>query len=224
MKTNYVLVDYENVQPKDVALLIGGPFKVKIKVFLGPSQAKVPVSLAAALQGLGSDAEYVVIETGAKNALDFHIAYYIGRLACEEPSAHFHIISKDTGFDPLIKYLETIEITAQRSPAIADIPCFKPAVLPTTDEGRIHAAIADLSRRKAAKPGSEKTLRSTLHALFKKELSEQDLTALLAALIQRGIVKVEDTKVSYNLPPDAQVPVSRTLISADVSTALRSVE
>jgi hypothetical protein len=30
MKTNYVLVDYENVQPTDLAKLRGGSFKVKV--------------------------------------------------------------------------------------------------------------------------------------------------------------------------------------------------
>ena len=38
MKTNYVLVDYENVQPKDLALVKDGPFRVK--VFLGPNRRR----------------------------------------------------------------------------------------------------------------------------------------------------------------------------------------
>ena len=29
-RTNFVLVDFENVQPKDIDLLKDGPFKVKI--------------------------------------------------------------------------------------------------------------------------------------------------------------------------------------------------
>ena len=53
---------------------------------------------------------------------------------------------------------------------------------------------------KAAKPRAEKTLLSTLHALFKKELSEDQLSALFALLCKRGIVKVDGTKVSYELP------------------------
>lgn len=75
-KTNYVLIDYENVQPKDLGLLRDGPFKVKI--FLGKHQDKIPVSLATALQALGSDAEYIALDYSGKNALDFHIAYYLG--------------------------------------------------------------------------------------------------------------------------------------------------
>jgi hypothetical protein len=61
--------DYENVQPKELALLRGGHFKVKL--FLGASQAKIPVALAAALHALGTNAEYVLLESRGPNALDF---------------------------------------------------------------------------------------------------------------------------------------------------------
>jgi hypothetical protein len=198
-RTNFVLVDFENVQPKDIGLLKDGPFKVK--VFLGPNQSKIPVSLAAALQSLGESAEYIVLETAGNNALDFHIAYYIGALSAAEPNAFFHVISKDTGFDSLLKYLKGKRILAQRSACIADIPYFKPA-LPAAPEAQVEAVIADLTRRKAAKPRTQKTLLSTLHALFKKELSEQQLAGLFAALCKRGIVKVEGTRVSYALPAE----------------------
>jgi hypothetical protein len=197
MRTNFVLVDFENVQPKDIGLLKGGPFKVK--VFLGPNQSKVSVTLASALQSLGSNAEYVLLETAGNNAVDFHIAYYLGVLASEDPTAYFHIISKDSGFDPLIKYLKGRKILAQRSPCIADMPYFKP-VLPATCEAQVDAVVADLIRRKAAKPRTKKSLISTLHALFKKELSEQQISQLFAALCTRGVVKVEGTKVLYDLP------------------------
>ncbi len=199
MRTNYVLVDFENVQPKDIGLLKDGPFKVK--VFLGPNQSKIPVALAAVLQTLGNNAEYVILETAGSNALDFHIAYYIGVLSGEDPTAYFHIISKDSGFDPLIKHLKGRKVFAQRSTCISDIPCFKPT-LPAAPNAQFEVVVADLIRRKASKPRTQKTLLSTLHALFKKELSEQQLTQLFASLCSRGIVKVEGTKVSYALPAE----------------------
>jgi hypothetical protein len=197
MRTNFVLVDYENTQPRDIGLLQGGPFKVK--VFLGPKQSRVPVALAEALQPLGGNAEYVILETAGNNAVDFHIAYYVGVLSSEDPTAYFHIISKDKGFDPLIKHLKRRKIFAQRSTCIAEMSYFKPA-RPAAPEAQVEAAVADLIRRKAAKPRSKKTLIGTLHALFKKELSEQQISQLLAALCARGVVKVEGTKVTYDLP------------------------
>ena len=41
MTTTYVLIDYENVQPNELALLRGGSFKVRL--FLGANQVKIPV-------------------------------------------------------------------------------------------------------------------------------------------------------------------------------------
>ncbi|WP_131111189.1 PIN domain-containing protein [Sulfuricystis thermophila] len=204
-RTNFVLVDFENVQPKDIGLLKDGPFKVK--VFLGPNQSKIPVALAAALQSLGESAEYIILESAGNNALDFHIAYYIGVLSAAEPAAFFHIISKDSGFDPLLKYLKGRKIFAQRSTCIADIPYFKPA-LPAAPEAQVEAVVANLVRRKTSKPRTQKTLLSTLHALFKKELSEQQLAALFSELCKRGFVRVEGTRVSYALPTDVVDPAS----------------
>ena len=122
-------------------------------------------------------------------------------LSAEDPSAYFHIISKDTGFDPLVKHLKGKKIFAQRSTSISDIPYFKPAS-PSAPAAQIEVAVADLVRRKASKPRTQKTLLSTLHALFKKELSEQQLGQLFASLCGRGIVRVDGTKVSYELPPE----------------------
>ncbi|MBV9791600.1 MAG: hypothetical protein JOZ51_25610, partial [Chloroflexi bacterium] len=119
MKTNYVLIDYENVQPAAVPVLAQEHFKVI--VFVGISQAKITFEVASALQHLGSRAEYVKISGSGPNALDFHIAFYIGQLVAQDPTAHFHIISKDTGFDPLIQHLKSKKVLASRWQDIADI-------------------------------------------------------------------------------------------------------
>jgi hypothetical protein len=197
LKTNFVLVDYENVQPTDLGLLRNGPFKVK--VFLGANQSKIPVALATAIQALGLNAEYVLLASSGSNALDFHIAYYLGLLSAQDSSAFFHIVSKDSGFDPLIKHLKSKGVLAQRSASIASIPFFKPA-LPSTSDDQVETVVAHLLKLKAARPRAQKTLLSTLHALFKKELSEHQLSALFASLCKRGIVKLDGTKVTYDLP------------------------
>ena len=110
MATNYVLVDFENVQPDSLAALANGPFRVK--VFVGAAQAKGRISfeLSHSMQMLGASAEYVRIARTGKNAVDMHIAYYVGRLLEKEPGAMIHIVSKDTDFDPLIEYLRAIKL------------------------------------------------------------------------------------------------------------------
>lgn len=87
MAINYVLIDFENVQPRNLEVLKQHPFKVY--VFVGANQAKVPFDLATAMQSLGDSAQYIKISDTGKNSLDFHIAYYIGELATKEPNAFF---------------------------------------------------------------------------------------------------------------------------------------
>jgi hypothetical protein len=91
MTTNYVLIDFENVQPKNLEILANHPFKVF--VFVGANQTKVSFDQAAAMQAMGDKARYIKIGGNGPNALDFHIAYYIGEFAAQEPDANFHIIS-----------------------------------------------------------------------------------------------------------------------------------
>lgn len=123
MRTNYVLIDFENVQPESLTMLNREHFHVMI--FTGATQKKVSIKLAKAIHEMGKNAEYIEISGKGNNALDFHIAYYIGQLAAKEPTAYFHIISKNTGFDPLIAYLKTKKISAARETDIGEIPLVK---------------------------------------------------------------------------------------------------
>ncbi len=130
MNTNYVLIDFENVQPESLERLT--PEHFKLIVFIGASQTRVPFEVAASLQEFGCRAKYVKVSAKGPNALDFHIAYYMGRLAAAEPTARFHVISKDTGFDPLIEHLRSQQIPARRVATIAEIPPVEPPANPAT--------------------------------------------------------------------------------------------
>jgi len=196
LKTNFLLVDFENVQPDNVGILNGRSFK--IEVFVGANQAKISFELARTLHVFGPDAEYVQIAGNGKNALDFHIAYYIGRLAAENPDASFYVISKDTGFDPLIKYLAAKGVSCQRSIAIPDIFGSK---LSSSEPvaNNIDAIIANLAIRKTGRPKTLKTLRGTINGLFRNKLPDAELDALIEKLTKRGVIKVVDGKVNYEL-------------------------
>ena len=198
VRTNFVLVDLENVQPTNIGLLYGGPFKIKL--FLGATQCKISVELARALQPFGPDVEYIQIDGNGPNALDFHIAYYVGRLAAEYPDAYFHIISKDTGFDPLIKHLKGQGISCQRSAAVTDIPMMKIANAESVPE-RVEALLDNLIKYKAAKPRTVETLRNSIRTCFANKLSDHEIQALLDQLAQRGVIRVLQGKVVYELPP-----------------------
>lgn len=217
MKTNYVLIDYENVHVKSLALLKDEHFR--IKVFLGPKNTRLPVELVLAMQGFGERAEYILLESPGTNALDFHITYYLGVLAANDPAGFFHIISKDTGFDPLLQHLKTKKVMSLRSASIEEMPCFRQSAAnmagpnrlseenkctrpePSAEIGEmIKIAIEDLARRNGSKPRTPKTLRSTIHAKLGKETPIVHIDTVYNALVEHGYVKVDGAKVVYALP------------------------
>jgi hypothetical protein len=199
VRTNHVLIDFENVQPDSLGALEHAHFKVHI--FVGANQTKLPFGVAAAIQRMGSRANYVKISGNGSNALDFHIAFYIGQLAAEDSSAYFHIVSKDAGFDPLIQHLKSRNIFAGRVKTITEIPLVKIANS-KSPEDRLTVAIEKLRQMKASKPRTLKTLRSTIASLFQKKLSDAEIDSLVEALAARKIAVVAGSKVSYSLDGD----------------------
>jgi len=97
-----LLVDFENVQQVDLSHVEA---TTRVVIFHGASQKSVPIELVTATQSLGKRVEWVKIEGNGNNALDFHIACYLGRILEKEPNSVCVVLSKDKGFDPLLKYL-----------------------------------------------------------------------------------------------------------------------
>lgn len=194
MRTNIVLIDFESVQPASLGVLAADHFR--LKVFVGATQSKLPFDLVAAMQRMGERAEYIKIAGTGPNALDFHIAYYIGRISRDETDAFFHIISKDTGFDPLIQHLKHQKIFCGRWPSLEEIPAVKAMHLTTPDE-RARAFLGRLQQPKASKPGTEKTLRSSVAAHFQKQLTDAEVSAIIDALQGLNHLSIIAGKVNY---------------------------
>ncbi len=194
---NYVLIDYENVQPKNLEILAQYPFE--ILVFVGSSQTKVSISLAVEMQKLGSRARYIQISGNGSNALDFHIAFYIGQLAEKEPGSYFHIISKDTGFDPLISHLKYQKIRVMRETDLAEIPLLRISNT-TNSEEQISAIVKNLIGRGQSRPRKLNTLSNTINSLFSEKLNSKEMELILKKLKDKKYISVNDSNVSYKLP------------------------
>lgn len=197
MKKDYVLIDYENVQPTAIEALEHEHFHVI--VFVGASQAKVTYEVASVLQRMGERASYIKIAGNGSNALDFHIAYYIGQLATKEPDAYFYIVSKDTGFDPLLQHLKSKKINARRVKNVTDLPLVKVAASKSKPD-RVSVVITNLTQRGESNPRTLKTLVSTINALFQKSLSKAEVEDIISELTKKGVVVINQSKVSYVLP------------------------
>ena len=197
MPINYVLIDFENVQPKNLEILKNHPFK--IFVFVGANQTKVPFELASVMQNFGDNAQYIKISGNGQNALDFHIAFYIGQLSLQDPEGFFHIISKDTGFDPLVKHLRTKKIRVHREKDLAEIPVLRISSATNNDE-KISAIIKNLAGRGQSRPRKIKTLANTINSLFTQKLKENELNNLIQDLREQKYIIIKDSNVSYKLP------------------------
>jgi hypothetical protein len=197
MKTNHVLIDYENVQPEVAEALAQPVFKVWI--FVGAQQHKVKYDLIELLQRKGDDARCIKISATARNALDFHMAYYVGQLATEHPEAYFHLIAKDTGMDPLVEHLQGRGLNVSRWADVFDISIIKRRA-DEPEQDKLSSIIEYLVRRGAQRPATLKTLLGSIAALFSPKLSESEATALVEQLKLGGVLETSGSKIKYGLP------------------------
>jgi PIN domain len=197
MKINYILIDYENVQPKNLALLAAEHFRVV--VFVGQAQQSVPIGLATALQSFGKRAGYVRISGNGPNALDFHIAYYIGRLVSQDKTAYLHIISKDTGFDPLIAHLRERGIEIRRWPGLENIPILRAQTLAASPG-------SPLARSDA--PGAAAS-PVALNAASASQATTS-IRAVASAATPRSATPIPPAPMPAAMPPAAAAPATPT--------------
>ena len=219
LKTAYILIDFENVQPDKIGAVDTRAFK--IKVFVGAKQSRMSTDIVTGLQSYAP--EYIRIEGSGRNALDMHIAYYIGRLSIEEPGCEFHIVSKDTDYDPLIAHLKKeFNISCQRWSAFSAIPhirgaaskaapvarqAAKPRALPKATAKAAPAAsnsvdvvVENLVKRARARPSTLKALSSTIKSHFRGVgMTDAEVDAIVDDLKARGLIAVKDGKVTYQL-------------------------
>jgi hypothetical protein len=116
---NHVFVDYENV--RDIDLTVIGSKTVHFTLLLGARQTKLDVALVEKLLLHAANVELIRLKSSGRNALDFALAYYLGRAVLADPCGFFHVVSKDTGYDALIDHLRGKHIRARRHDSFATL-------------------------------------------------------------------------------------------------------
>jgi hypothetical protein len=106
----HVLVDWENVQPKDADIRSLVPDVTDIWLFHGPNQKGV----AAKHASFGEKATPVKIARTGKNALDFHLSFYMGYIAARHPDARFVVVSNDKGYAPMLEHAAELGLSARQ--------------------------------------------------------------------------------------------------------------
>ena len=191
---NHVFVDFENVQTVDLALI--GSKGVSLKLLLGANQTKLNLDLVEKLMKHAASVELIRLTFSGKNALDFALAYYLGRAVLADPTAYFHIVSKDTGFDPLIKHLQSRHVHVRRHGDFSTLTFSAlPKSPPAPSDELEKRVIEHLAKNKASRPKRKKTLASHLLAFAGKSCTEGEISTLIEKLVDSGQLAIDDKNV-----------------------------
>lgn len=187
MSDRVLLVDLENIQKVDLSKI---PGDVRVLIFYGLTQKKLPEELVVQAQPFGTRLQWIKIAGQGPNALDFHIAYYLGKTLTERPQAHCAVLSKDKGFDTLIRHLHGVGQTCRRVAALKDaFPAAvalvaKAAVAQSPDDFQ---RLVDLLKKDKARPVKRKGLEGKVKSWFAKH-ADADRAALVQRLFDENKV------------------------------------
>ena len=106
----HVLVDWENVQPHDADILALVPDVTQVWIFHGRQQRKVDANQKA----FGDNLTLVPISRSGKNALDFHLSFYMGYITSRNPEARIVVLSNDQGYGPMLQHAQDLGFAASQ--------------------------------------------------------------------------------------------------------------
>ncbi len=216
---NHVFLDYENVHDIDAAII--GSKAVHLTLLFGAQKTKLDVAVVEKLIQHAATVELVRLKSSGRNALDFSLAYYLGRAVLADPCGYFHIISKDTGYDALIEHLRSKQINVRRHDSFATLNFSGPAKLappippgpapkpklpsmhkvqsPIVDN-RVTQLLEHLSNFPATRPKNKDRLVSLLVAQLGNKISETGAIKLVNHLSQAGHLTIgEKGAITYHL-------------------------
>lgn len=91
-------------------------------LFPGPHQKKLGGALVERLLEHAHAIKMVRSPTVGRNALDFMLAYHLGQAVWADPTAHFHLMTKDGGFDSLVELLRSRRVKICRHADWSSLP------------------------------------------------------------------------------------------------------
>ncbi len=99
-------------------------------------------------------------------------------------------------------FLPATKPQAPKPSTLKKPPAPKPATRPApAPQGTlVTKAVDDLIKRQVGRPATLKTLLNTIHATCGKELPDEQIQSVYGALVKRGYVTLDGTRVIYHLP------------------------
>lgn len=216
----HVLLDYENTQPSDAELRALVPDVSQVWVFHGPHQREVEKRFAS----FGSSATAVPISRSGKNALDFHLSFYMGYIASRNPGAKMVVVANDKGYEPMLEHARAMGFAVRRkSHGEAKAPAKKSAakkaatskvpakkapskkVVAKKLAAKPAAAAQSAAKKVAAKKVAAKTVLAKKSAAAKKVAAKAVAAANAPEAASPAVVNLVVDKPAELLPDSAAV-------------------
>lgn len=188
---NHVFVDFENVHEIDSALI--GSKAVSLTLLLGARQTKLDAALVERMMENAASVELIRLKSSGKNALDFALSYYLGRKVLADPTAYFHVVAKDKGYDPLIEHLRSRHIHARRHDDFSTLTfSHKAKVEPAVaDDAQLGRVLEHLKKNATNRPKKKTTLLRHVKSLLGKEATEATADQVFEKLRKAGHLSIE---------------------------------
>lgn len=156
----HVLLDYENVQPTAEALRALVPDARQVWVFHGPHQRDVAQRFSA----FGNDVMAVPISKTGKNALDFHLSFYMGYIASKNPASAMVVIANDKGYEPMLEHARAMGFAVRRLAPGQPRPAARKAAAKTAAAKSTAAKSTAAKASAATTPAARKAAATTVAA------------------------------------------------------------
>jgi len=140
-------------------------------MIIGTKHKKLPTSLFLFAQDHPEQLRIIQTPVDGRNALDFVLTLELGRMIAADPGGYFHIVSKDTDFDSVVRHLKGETKLLARHSSLAEIPALR-----TPDEriSRIKAELADATK---SRPSTRKTLENKIQSAFENKAEPHTFSA-----------------------------------------------
>ena len=98
------LVDYENVHADGLNGIRNLTPHDQVIIFYSKNADTMTFDLHNAINRSQGDIQFLKIEAGTKNALDFQLVSYLGYLIRESEKDTYYIVTKDNGYQAVVKF------------------------------------------------------------------------------------------------------------------------
>ena len=128
------------------------------------------------------------------NALDFYIACQLGRILETAPKIYCIVLSKDKGYDPLLRHLNRSGLKCRRINSLLELDPKNAS----TEEPNYKRVLELLSKtNKAKRPRKRTTLSQHISAMFQKKISQFDVDHIIDLLFADKMISESNNVIAY---------------------------